>query len=158
MSKAYGMPGLRIGWAVGPAETIDDIWARHEYVNISATMLSNKLASLVLSPEVRPHILARTRGYIRKGYPVLQDWMDQHPDTFSLTPPEAAAIAFIRYHLDINSTEFGERLRREKSVLIVPGDHFGLDNLIRVSFGLPHEVLTGALDRIHALIGEIKSK
>ena len=158
MSKAYGMPGLRIGWAVGPADTIDDVWARHEYVNISATMLSNKLASLVLSPEVRPQILERTRGYIRKGFPILQEWMDGHPDTFSLSPPDAAAIAFIRYHLDINSTEFTERLRQEKSVLIVPGDHFGLDHLVRVSFGLPHEILVSALDRIHYLIMELKSR
>jgi len=31
MSKAYGMPGLRIGWVVGPRAVIDDLWARHEY-------------------------------------------------------------------------------------------------------------------------------
>ena len=157
MSKAYGMPGLRTGWAVGPAKTIDDIWARHEYVTISATMLSNKLAALTLSPEVRPHILQRTRDYIRQGYPILQSWMEKHPDTFSLTAPDAAAIAFIRYHLDINSTAFAERLRQEKSVLIVPGDHFGLDHLVRVSFGLPHDYLLNGLDRIQDLILEIRS-
>ena len=127
MSKAYGLPGLRIGWALGPTDTIADIWARHEYTTISATMLSNKLAALALSPEVRPRILQRTRSYIRQGYPVLQQWMDNHENTFSLSPPGAAAIAFVRYHLDINSTAFTERLRREKSTLIVPGDHFGMD-------------------------------
>ena len=72
MSKAYGLPGLRLGWAVAPAAIIDDIWARHEYVTISATMLSNKLAAIALSPEVRPRILARTRKYIRQGYPILE--------------------------------------------------------------------------------------
>jgi len=157
MSKAYGMPGLRIGWLVGPPDTVDEIWARHEYVTISATMLSNKLAARALSPEIRPRILRRTRSYIRKGYPILKNWMDQHPDTFTLRPPDAAAIAFIRYHLDINSTKFTERLRQEKSVLIVPGDHFGLDHFVRVSFGLPEEYLVPALDRIQALIMELKS-
>jgi len=157
MSKAYGMPGLRIGWLVGPPNTVDEIWARHEYVTISATMLSNKLAARALSPEIRPRILRRTRSYIRKGYPILKNWMDQHPDTFTLRPPDAAAIAFIRYHLDINSTKFTERLRQEKSVLIVPGDHFGLDHFVRVSFGLPEEYLVPALDRIQALIMELKS-
>ncbi|MGB3715994.1 MAG: aminotransferase class I/II-fold pyridoxal phosphate-dependent enzyme [Candidatus Promineifilaceae bacterium] len=155
MSKAYGLPGLRIGWAVGPVDTLSDIWARHEYTTISATMLSNKLAALALSPEVRPRILERTRGYIRQGYPVLQRWMDRHENTFTLTPPGAAAIAFVRYHLDINSTAFAERLRQEKSTLIVPGDHFGMDQFVRISFGLPHDYLVAALDRIHALIVEM---
>lgn len=156
MSKAYGLPGLRIGWAVAPTATIDDIWARHEYTTISATMLSNKLAALALSPAVRPRILQRTRSYIRQGYPVLKDWMDSHKNTFSLTPPGAAAIAFVRYHLDINSTEFTERLRKEKSTLIVPGDHFGMDKFVRISFGLPHDYLLPALDRIHELIMELR--
>ena len=70
LSKAYGLPGLRIGWVVAPASIVDDIWARHEYTTISATMLSNQLAALALSPEVRPWLLRRTRSYIRRGYPV----------------------------------------------------------------------------------------
>lgn len=157
MSKAYGLPGLRIGWVVGPADTIDEIWARHEYTTISATMLSNKLAAIALSPGVRPRIIQRTRNFIRQGYPVLQQWMDNHKDTFSVTPPQAAAIAFVRYHLDVNSTALTERLRKEKSVLIVPGDHFGMDNLVRISFGLPHDYLMAALDRMHDLIVELKA-
>jgi aspartate/methionine/tyrosine aminotransferase len=58
--------------------------------------------------------------------------------------------------LDINSTEFTERLRTEKSVLIVPGDHFGMDKFVRISYGLPHDFLTAGLDRIHALIMELQ--
>jgi hypothetical protein len=81
--------------------------------------------------------------------------MEGHENTFSLTPPGAAAIAFVRYHLDINSTVLAERLRQEKSTLIVPGDHFGMDNYLRISFGLPHDYLVAALDRIHELIVEV---
>jgi aspartate/methionine/tyrosine aminotransferase len=152
MSKAYGLPGLRIGWAVGPTETIDRIWARHEYIAISAAMLSNKLAAMALRPAVRPRIIQRTRRYIRRGYPILQHWIDSHKQTFSLVPPQAAAIAFVRYHLDLNSTEFAERLRKEKSVLVVPGDHFGMDQFLRISFGLPPDYLAAALDRIHHFV------
>ncbi len=156
LSKAYGLPGLRIGWVVAPAGIVDEIWARHEYTTISATMLSNRLAALALSPEVRPWLVRRTRSYIRRGYPVLQSWLDRHPGTFSLRPPDAGAIAFIRYRLAINSTRLAERLALEKGVLIMPGDHFGVDRFLRVSFGLPHSYLRPGLARIHDMIEELQ--
>ncbi len=155
LSKAYGIPGLRIGWVVGPADTVDEIWARHEYTTIGATMLSNKLAAIALSPEVRPRLLKRTHDYIRRGYPILDAWMEDHEGTFTVVPPQAAAIAFVRYHLDVNSTQLVNRLMREKSVLIVPGDHFGLDHHLRISFGLSPDYLRAGLDRIHQLIVEL---
>ena len=155
LSKAYGLPGLRIGWVVGPADIVDEIWARHEYTTISATMLANKLAALALSPQVRPRLIQRTRDYIRRGFPILDGWLESHEGTFSVVPPQAAAIAFARYRLNVNSTEFVEQLMREKSVLIVPGDHFGLDHHLRISFGLPPDYLRAGLGRIHQSIVEL---
>jgi aspartate/methionine/tyrosine aminotransferase len=151
LSKAYGLPGLRTGWLVGPEDVVDNIWARHEYLALSTSMLSNKLAALALSPEVRPAIIQRTRDYIRKGYPVLKEWMTRQ-EIFSCVPPQAAAIAFIKYDLDINSTELTNRLVDEKKVLIVPGDHFGIDKYLRISFGLPKDYLLAGLTRIRELL------
>ena len=155
LSKAYGLPGLRIGWVVGSADTVDEIWARHEYTTIGTTMLANRLAAIALSPQVRPRLIQRTRDYIRRGFPILDGWLESHEGTFSMVPPQAAAIAFARYHLDVNSTELVERLMREKSVLIAPGDHFGLDHYLRISFGLSPDYLRAGLDRIHQLIAEL---
>jgi aspartate/methionine/tyrosine aminotransferase len=152
MSKAYGLPGLRTGWVVGPVAVLDDMWARHDYITITGTMLSDKLATIALSPQVRPRILARTRGLIRAGYPVLQEWAAQHGNTIQLYPSQAAAIAFMRYNRKINSSRFVERLRDEKSVLIVPGDHFGHDQHLRISFGLPHDYLRAGLERISQML------
>jgi aspartate/methionine/tyrosine aminotransferase len=156
MSKAYGLPGLRIGWSVGPAATLDAMWARHEYTTISTTALANRLTALALSASVRPKVLARTRRFIREGFPVLEAWMKEHGDMFRYVPPQAAAIAFVRYRLAVNSTRLVERLCDEKSVLIVPGDHFGLDGHLRISFGLPHDYLRDGLDRIHRLLVELE--
>ncbi len=156
LSKAYGLPGLRIGWVMGPADAVDEIAARHEYITIGATMLSNKLAALALSPEVRPRLIQRARDYIRKGFPILDSWLESHEGTFSMVPPQAAAIAYVRYHLDINSTELVQRLIDEKSVFIVPGDQFGMDHYLRMSFGLPREYLEAGLDRIRELIVDLQ--
>ena len=155
LSKACGLPGLRVGWIVGPPTEVDEAWARHEYLTISVATLSNQLAAVALSPEVRPKLVQRTRDYIRRGYPIFEEWMQSHGDLLSIVPPDAAAIAFPRYELEVNSTTFVERLIKEKSALVAPGDHFGVDRHLRISFGLPAEYLRGGLERIHQLLTEI---
>ena len=156
MSKAYGMPGLRIGWIVTTEDLAEEIWARQEYVTIGSAMLDNKLAAYALSPEVHPRVQARTRSYVREGYVQFEGWAKSHGDLFAWVPPQAAPIAFLRYHADINSTEFCTRLIHEYSVQIVPGDHFGMDGFLRFSFGLPEDYLREGLDRISKLITELR--
>jgi aspartate/methionine/tyrosine aminotransferase len=148
MSKAYGLPGLRVGWVVGPPDTVEDIWRRHEYTTITATMLSNILAAYALSPEVRPRLIKRTRDYIRKGFPVLEEWISQQSGLFSCTPPQASAVSFVRYHLDMNSTDLMEKLCREASVFVGAGDSFGMDNHLRIAFGQDRAVLEDAFARM----------
>lgn len=155
LSKAYGLPGLRLGWVVAPLEMADEIWARHEYSTISATMMSNQLAAIALSSEVRPRLIQRTREYVRHGFEILEEWVDDHDGVLEMTPPQAAAIAFVRYKLPINSTEFCMRLIHEKSAYIVPGDHFGLDHHWRISYGLPEDYLRAGLQRVHELMEEV---
>ncbi|MBH17713.1 MAG: aminotransferase [Acidobacteria bacterium] len=155
LSKACGLPGLRVGWIVGPPTEVDEAWARHEYLTISVATLSNQLAAVALSPEMRPKLLQRTRDYIRRGYKIFEEWMQSQGDLLSIVPPGAAAIAFPRYELEVNSTTFVERLIKEKSVLVAPGDHFNVDRHLRISFGLPAEYLRSGLERIHQLLTEM---
>ena len=158
MSKAYGLPGLRLGWAVTGAAALDDLWARHEYLTISATAVSNRLAAHALSDAVRPQLIERTRRFIRAGFPSLEAWSRSMGDLIEPIHHEASAVALLRYRLPINSTDLADRLRTEKSVLVVPGDHFGLDGFMRVSFGLPSDVLVPALDRIGELLQTIRQE
>lgn len=148
MSKAYGLPGLRVGWTVGPADAVADMWRRHEYTTIALSMLSDHLTTTALSPTVRPQILARTRLLLKGGYGLLGEWLSEQDGVFTGTPPDAAAITFLKYDLDINSTAWMEQLRDESSLLIVPGDHFGLDKHIRLSFAVPEPELMDGLGRL----------
>jgi aspartate/methionine/tyrosine aminotransferase len=156
MSKAYGLPGLRVGWTVGPARAVADMWRRHEYTTIATTMLSNHLTATALSPTVRPKILARTRMLLKGGYGLMAEWLSEQDGVFTGTPPDAAAITFLKYDLPIGSTEWMERLRDERSVLIVPGDHFGLQQHIRLSFAVPEPELIDGLSRIHESVLELR--
>lgn len=149
LSKAYALPGLRIGWVVAPENLAGEIWARQDYVTISATMLGNKLAAYALSSDVLPRILKRTRKYVRRGYKNFSYWCEEHSHLLSLVPPKAAAIAFVRYTSVINSSELVKRLINEQSTLVVPGDHFGLDQHLRISYGLPEDYVNEGLERIY---------
>ncbi|HDT14505.1 MAG TPA: aminotransferase class I/II-fold pyridoxal phosphate-dependent enzyme [Candidatus Aminicenantes bacterium] len=154
LSKAYGLPGLRIGWIVGPEEIVKRTWPYHDYTTISPSALSDRLATIALSPGTRERILARTRAILNANFPVLAAWLERHGDLFAFCPPEAGAICFARYALGINSTDLVERLIREKSVLVVPGDHFETDGYLRFGYGPERGYLLKALD----LVGETLKK
>jgi aspartate/methionine/tyrosine aminotransferase len=156
MSKAYGLPGLRVGWTVGPAEAVASMWRRHEYTTISLSMLSDHLTTTALSPAVRPQILARTKLLLKGGYGLLGEWLGEQDGVFTGRPPDAAAITFLKYDLPIGSVEWMEKLRDESSVLIVPGDHFGLEHHIRLSFAVPEPELVEGLARISESVKELR--
>jgi aspartate/methionine/tyrosine aminotransferase len=157
LSKAYALPGLRIGWVVAPKELAGEIWARQDYITISATMLGNKLAIHALSPAVRTRLLDRTRKYIRLGYGNFARWCEKHGDLVSLVPPQAAAIAFVRYNRQTNSSNLVKRLIEEQSTLVVPGDHFGLDHHLRISYGLSQDYVNEGLERIYQTLVSTQS-
>jgi aspartate/methionine/tyrosine aminotransferase len=155
LSKAYALPGLRIGWVVGPADIVAELWGRKDYLTISPGALSDVLARKALRPGTRARILARTRGILRANYPVLEEWIRRHADALRLVPPQAGAIAYPRYAWRINSTELVTRLRDEQGVLVVPGDHFGMDGFLRIGFGGDPLDLSRGLARIDGLVGSL---
>ncbi len=115
-------------------------------------MLGNHLAAIALRPDVRPRLLERTRGYIRRGFPVVEEWAARNDGLVTIRPPDAAAITFLRYHRDLGSEDLADRIRREHAVLVVPGAHFGVEGHLRVSFGLPHDYLSRGLEAITAVL------
>jgi len=157
LSKAYGLPGLRIGWVVAPPETIATLWSYHDYTTLTPTYLSDRLAQVALEPARREELFGRTRSILQKNVPVVQAWIDAHAGLFSTVPPVAGAIWYLRYHLDVSSSELAWKLLKEKSTLIVPGDHFGMDGYVRIGIGESTDYLLGGLERVDALLRELKA-
>jgi len=147
LSKAYGLPGLRIGWVCGPPDLVSDLWAVHDYTTIAPGGVNDRLARIALEPARRGQLIARTRMIIRNNYPILRRWIDRQ-DGLSHIAPEAGAIALIRYEHAIPSTELAERLRDERSVLVVPGGFFDMDGCLRIGFGSDPAYLDSALGLI----------
>jgi aspartate/methionine/tyrosine aminotransferase len=157
LSKAYGLPGLRIGWIAGPVERVASLWGYHDYTTIAPAALSDFLARRALEPATRSRILARTRAILNENFPVIQAWLDQRCAIFSYAPPEAGAIVYVRYGVPINSTELVTRLRTEQSTLIVPGDHFGMDGYLRIGYGEPADYLRRGLARLDQVVATVTS-
>jgi aspartate/methionine/tyrosine aminotransferase len=155
LSKAYGLPGLRIGWIVAPPSLVASTWSYHDYTTIAPGALSDRLARVALNVDKRRVLLERTRGILRANLPVIEAWLRDHHPGFSWTSPEAGAIIYARYHYRVNSTELVTRLRVEKNVLVVPGDHFGMDGYLRLGFGERPHYLRDGLDRVHALLSTL---
>ena len=154
LSKAYGLPGLRIGWIVGPPPRIASLWSFHDYTTIAPSALSDTLGRHALEPSMRGRLLARTRGVLNRNLPIMAGWLDEGGDLFSYVPPDAGAMVYVRYHHPINSTDLVTRLRLKKSVLVVPGDHFGMDGYLRFGFGETPEKLRAALERVRSGIAD----
>jgi hypothetical protein len=155
LSKAYGLPGLRIGWIVGSEGAIADLWGRTDYSTICPAALSDALACVALEPATRARIRERTRRIVRGNLALLEQWMRAQKGRFRYRPPDAGAICLTHYDAPVNSSMFAEKLRAEKSVLVVPGDHFGMDGYIRIGFGNPASELLEALGLIREAFDEL---
>jgi len=158
LSKAYGLPGLRIGWLVGPPDTIATLWAHHDYTTLTPTYLSDRLAQIALAPDRREELFRRTRSILERNYEIVRRWVRDRSEILFHVPPTAGAICFLRYALRLNSTDLAWRLLKEKSTLIVPGDHFGMDGYLRIGMGDAQGDLQGGLGRIDALLREIRAE
>jgi aspartate/methionine/tyrosine aminotransferase len=155
LSKAYGLPGLRIGWVIGPPALVDELWGVHDYTSIAPGAINDRLARIALTPARRERLLARTRGIIAANYPILKRWIEMRAPHVEHVPPEAGAIALVRYRHAINSTRLVERLRDEQSLLLVPGDHFDMDGYLRIGFGSDPAHVTGGLDRLGEVLDRL---
>ncbi|RKY81759.1 aspartate aminotransferase [candidate division KSB1 bacterium] len=155
LSKAYSLPGLRIGWLAGPEKFISDAWARKDYTTIAPCILSDRIAARTLVPETRAKILDRNRKILRENLSLVTEWADSHKGLFRFIPPEAGGMVFMSYDFDINSTELSNQIRREKSTFIVAGDCFGMDHRIRLGIGSEKIYLQEALKRISEFLRDV---
>jgi aspartate/methionine/tyrosine aminotransferase len=148
LSKAFAMPGLRVGWIVAPEDLIHDVWTHHDYTTLTPGMLSDRMTEFAMRPDTRERILARTRSIIRENLPPIESWIGSHSDVLTYVRPVAGAVAYMEYELPVAPTDLADRIRREQSVLLVPGTMFGLGNGFRIGFGFDPEETIKGLDRV----------
>ena len=148
LSKAYGIPGVRIGWIVGPKALIAECWTQHDYITICPNKISDAVARVAVKPENRDKLYARTRAILQHNLPIMREWVAGFGGFLTFREPKAGALCLMRYNSETPSYELTERIRVNQSVLIVPGAHLGLEGFLRIWLGGRPEFLTEGLRRI----------
>jgi aspartate/methionine/tyrosine aminotransferase len=154
LSKAFGLPGLRVGWICGPQEAIDELWSLHDYTTIALSKVTEALGTLALARR-RDQLISRARDIIRRNFPYLEAFVERAG--LSWVPPEAGAIAFIGYPWRMPSEELA-RMALARDILIVPGSHFHEEGHIRLGFGMETDMLEGGLRMLEALLQEVAGR
>ncbi|MBZ4486747.1 aminotransferase class I/II-fold pyridoxal phosphate-dependent enzyme [Microbacterium sp. cx-55] len=154
LSKAYGLSGVRLGWIVGDAATVQELWRRHEYATISTSKLSMKIGELAVEPIRREWLLARNRRFVREGFARLAAWAETTEGVVTVVEPKATALAFPRIGLPLTSLEVAHELRLD-GVLVGVGSHFGVESHIRVTHALDGAYMDAGLARMGETIARL---
>jgi aspartate/methionine/tyrosine aminotransferase len=148
LSKAYGIPGARIGWIVGPPDLIAECWTQHDYLTICPNKISDAIARVAVRAENREKLYARTRAILQHNLPIMRQWVADFEGFLTFREPKAGALCLVRYNSPTPSYELTEHIRVNHSVLIVPGSQLGVEGFIRIWLGGKPEFVTEGLRRI----------
>jgi aspartate/methionine/tyrosine aminotransferase len=148
LSKAYGIPGVRIGWIVGPKDVVEACWSQHDYITIGPNRMSDRIAQVAVEATNRERCYARTGEILRHNLPIAREWAEGFGGRLKWTRPAAGAIALMRYEADTASLAIAEQVRTRQSTLIVPGTHVGIEGHVRIWLGGREDYLREGLRRI----------
>ena len=140
MSKAYGLPGLRVGWAVcRDPELAETLLAAKEQMFICGATLDEAIAGRVLTERGRilPPILADVRTHLG----IVRDWMAGQ-QTFEWIEPVGGVVGLVRFRSEVavDTDRFYELLLAKHGTYVGPGHWFEVDDRhFRLGFGWPTE-------------------
>jgi len=153
LSKAYGLPGLRIGWLLAPPDVRRRAHEIREYTSISSSAISEELALLALG--ARERIISLQREHALANLRLVEDCLAASDGRLSWTSPDEGVVGFVRYRASLPSRELGRRLVDEASTLVVPGECFGVEGHFRLGFGYETPTLAAGLDRLSHLVAAL---
>ncbi len=151
MSKAYGLPGLRIGWLAARDPGVPGRFlALKDYTTICSGAPSEILALAAL--EARSRILARNLAIVRRNVAEAARFFAEHGGSFEWLPPRAGSVAFPRWIGGGPADRLCRGLLERTGAMLVPGSLFDASSE-NVRIGLGRRDLPEAL----ALLGEYLS-
>ncbi|MFE3179223.1 capreomycidine synthase [Amycolatopsis sp. NPDC059090] len=146
LPKAYGLPGLRIGWRIAQRATLDNMIKIRDYTTLSCSPVSEHLA--VHAVEQADTLIGPRLREAAKNRELLRQWATKNSEVIDFQSPAGGVTAFPRF-LDVRDTRtLCALLSAEDRVLTVPGTCFGLAQHMHIGFGGHTEALAEGLDRL----------
>ena len=140
MSKAYGLPGLRIGWIMTRDRGLRQKMERYKhYLSISNSAPAERLALIAL--RARDWVLERNRTLLRENLAKLEAFFAEHTELFDWYRPDGGCILFPRYTGPGDAETFCRDLVERSGVLLLPPSIFQSELLptpqdrFRIGFG-----------------------
>jgi len=140
MSKAYGLPGLRIGWlACQDTNLLLKIERYKHYLSICNSAPSERLAEIALG--VRDKLLLRNRGLMASNLKKLDAFFADYPEYFEWQQPDGGCIAYPKYIGPGDVESFCTELVEKSGVLLLPASIYSSELLqsptdrFRIGFG-----------------------
>lgn len=134
VSKAHGLPGLRVGWLAGRSrELMESVKSLKLYTTICCSAPSELLVALALRHGDR--LIGESRELLLGNLPVLQAFLERRGETFAWVPPGAGPIGFARVSGVDNVTAWCEGIAAEAGVLLLPGSVYDQPEHVRLGFG-----------------------
>lgn len=146
MSKAYSLPGIRLGWIVANKEFIADVNSNRDYNTISISAIDDAVATLALKNHEK--IVKRNVKIINDNKKVVKDFLEK--SHYNWLEPNSGTICCINYNSKLNSSEFCKKIVKETGVLLVPADVFDCSNehFFRIGMGMEQNILRTGLEKL----------
>jgi aspartate/methionine/tyrosine aminotransferase len=153
LSKAYGLPGLRIGWLAAQDRNLIVRAAQlKDYTTICASAPSEILAIMAL--DNREEIVAGQRQRLDANLKVLETFMTAHEDCFHWQRPKGGSICFPGLRHVEGAQAFCRTLVEKAGIMLLPSPPFQYgDQHVRIGFG--RQNLPEVLQRFEAYLSTI---
>jgi aspartate/methionine/tyrosine aminotransferase len=148
LSKAYGLPGLRVGWCVAPEDVLDKCVRLRDYVSLHLSPLVELLARRAI--EKADVLIGLRLTQLRLNLDIVAEWVERQQGLVEWSRPLGGACAFVRMPFVTDAEEFCRQLAYRHRVLLVPGTCFGYPQHARLGFGCSPHALKEGLARLSA--------
>jgi capreomycidine synthase len=146
LSKSYGLPGLRVGWILGPPDIVRRCTHLRDYITLHLSPLTEFIALRVI--EKADILLSLHLANARQNLNTLEKWIAELDSFVKWVPPEGGVCTLPQLCSVSDVEAFCRHLARTYSVLLVPGTCFNCPGHVRLGFGSRPQILNEGLSRL----------